>query len=128
MEAKFHLLCRLSTPEDFKGKMALVEDTEAEDFKPMCILVIMEEVVPLAQDFQITGVAAVAVTDTTALVAAVDICRGIPLEGMLMVVSTAAIIIVSFGRHTAVRRICRANCKPWRIVAVAVPGQASVLG
>ena len=76
VEAKFHLLCRLSTPEDFKGKMALVEDTEAEDFKPICI--VTEEVLPLAQDFQNTGVAAVAVavTGTTASLAAEDICRG----------------------------------------------------
>ena len=63
--------------------MALVEDTEAEDFKPICI--VTEEVLPLAQDIQNTGVAAVAVTgledmeDTMASVAPVDICRGISL-------------------------------------------------
>ena len=56
--------------------MALMEDTETEDFKPMCI--VKEEVLLLAQDFQNTGVAAVAVavTDTTASLAAEYICRG----------------------------------------------------
>ena len=54
--------------------MALMEDTETEDFKPMCI--VKEEVLLLAQDFQNTGVAAVAVTGTTASLAMVDICRG----------------------------------------------------
>ena len=58
--------------------MALMEDTETEDFKPMCI--VTEEVLPLAQDFQNTGVAAVAVAvavaGTTASLAAEYICRG----------------------------------------------------
>ena len=96
---------------------------------PKCILV-MEELLPRvqAQDIQNTGEAAVAVTgfedmeDTTASVAVVDTCRG---RG----VSLEVIIMVSFARPmVAVRRICRANCRPWRIaVVVAVPGEASVL-
>ena len=96
---------------------------------PMCILV-MEELLPRvqAQDIQNTGEAAVAVTgfedmeDTTASVAVVDTCRG---RG----VSLEVIIMVSFARPTAVRRISRANCRLWRIASVAVPEpeEASVL-
>ena len=103
----------------------------------------MEELLPRvprvqAQDIQNTGEAAVAVTgfedmeDTTASVAVVDTCRGrgVSLERMRMVVVTSVIIMVSFVRPmVAVRRICRANCRPWRIaVVVAVPGEASILG